>query len=364
MVSLLWITLKGLLAHYCLTAMRNQYPTPNPTAKAKKGFLGCCLCLALASPGASSPGLLLYATRNADPEGALYILSKTNAPPSRVGSFGITGAIFDLAYDSEHDILYASGSPPGIFNNSLYTIDRGTGAAHLIGPFGLPHMYGLAYNPLDGVLYGATPTHERRPGSVLYRIDTNSGNATLVGSIGDFYPGTFLGITGLAFSPADGALYGCLSGSEYLGGIVRIDTATGEGTLLFEGQPLMDLAFDPETGTLFGIDNGVGLYPDGLYTIDLATGTTSLVGSPGLVSPQGLAFAMPPPPRLSAVLLSPSHVQITWPASYVDYDLESATSFPAMSWTLVTNELETSGGQFVVTIAADTPQRIFRLRTR
>jgi hypothetical protein len=147
-----WITPKDLPRPSLPDNHAQQCPTPTPTGKAKKGFLGCCLCLALASPGASSPGPLLYATRGAAPEGALYILSKTNAPPSRVGSFGIPDTLFDLAYDSEHDILYASGNAPGVFNNNLYTIDRATGAAHLIGPFGVPLMSGLAYNPLDGVL--------------------------------------------------------------------------------------------------------------------------------------------------------------------------------------------------------------------
>lgn len=338
--------------------MHRQHSITKPNPKERKALLGFCLCLVLASPAISSPGPLLYATQNAE-TGSLLILSKTNAALARVGSFGMPANMFDLAYDSQYDILYASGNDPAIFINNLYTIDRARGAARLIGSFGVPLMYGLAYNPRDGRLYGATAGS---PDSRLYLVDTNSGNATVVGSTGIF-SASGSSIHGLAFNPADGELYGCLSGREYLGGIVRIDTATGEATFLYECQPLMDLAFDPETGTLFGIDNGVGVYPDGLYTIDLPTGSASLVRR-GVGNAQGLAFAMPPPPRLRAVLLSPPHLLVTWPTNYRSYTLESATDFPAMAWTQVTNQVETFGEQFGVAIAAETSQRVFRLRSR
>ena len=61
----------------------------------------------------------------------------------------------------------------------------------------------------------------------------------------------------------------------------------------------MGLAFHPQTDVLYGIDNGIGVYPDGLYTVDITTGQSSLVGRPQLGNELGLAFV----PEPSTILL-------------------------------------------------------------
>jgi len=299
----------------------------------------------------ASANPLLYATDAGRQE--LFTLSITNGSGSLIGRFGVAGYMADLTYDSQNDILYGTTT----LTDNLYTINRVTGAANLVGPLGVPLMHGLAYDNIHGVLYGTTSTN-----SALYRISTTTGHATWVGNIGNFYPDPRNGISGLTFNPADNALYGCISGPSYLGGLVRIDTSTGQGTFLYSTQPLTDLDFDPQTGTLYGIDNGLGVHPNSLYTIDLATGTASLVGLTGLTNNLGLAFAPAPRPILSTIPLPPARLQITWPTNFTGYLLESAAAVQAATWTPVTNTIAISNGQFTVTLDADAPQQLFRLR--
>ena len=145
-------------------------------------------------------------------------------------------------------------------------------------------MHGLAFDNISGVLYGVSDTD-----SGLYRISTTTGEARH-GFIGTFFPNPGDTINGLAFNPADNLLYGSINGPSRVGGLVRIDTSTGHGTFWSSTQPLADIAFNPQTGVLYGVDNGGGRDPDALYTIDLATGQTSLLGLTGLHNNLGLEF--------------------------------------------------------------------------
>lgn len=190
----------------------------------------------------------------------------------------------DLAYDPLSDTLY--GSTTGI--NALYSINRATGAAMLITGTSVPLMHGLAFHRQDGFLYAVSV--QTAGNDSLYRFDPATGHATFVGSLG-FLPGDVLG---LAFNPADSVLYGCLSGPSYKGGLVTINIVTGQAALLFSTQPLTDIAFQPETGIMFGIDNGVGLYPDALYTIDISTGAATRINYTGLDNELGLEFVPEP----------------------------------------------------------------------
>lgn len=217
----------------------------------------------------------------------LYSLSTLHAVPTLIGSFGppSQGVVADLAYDAHDDILYATTSD----SQYLCSINRANGALSVVGSLGVGQMHGLAYDSVGGILYGASTVD-----GGLYRIDTITGQATFIGSIG-----VTIGrdnVDGLAFNPSSGILYGCISGQDYLGGLVAIDTTTGHGTLIATTQPLTDIAFEPETGVLYGIDNGIGVHPDALYRLNPVTGQASLVGTTGLDNELGLAFGPVPEP--------------------------------------------------------------------
>src|SRR6516162_556675 len=102
--------------------------------------------------------------------------------------------------------LYAAGWPAGtnIQSNpplSFYSIDPRTGAATLIGPFGVPpEPYNQSFSTGSPTLYFANFEN-------LYSIDTNSGNATVVGGMVNFVPS---GPSGLTYE--NGKLYAASTG--------------------------------------------------------------------------------------------------------------------------------------------------------
>src|SRR5262249_14303914 len=101
--------------------------------------------------------------------------------------------------------------------NNLYSINRSTGSATLIGSFGVPLMHALAFDNSTGTLYGAYGGNNG-----LYKINPSTGAATLIGITG-------FTVCGLAFDPPTNTLYG----TSYAPGdtrLLRINTTTGQAT--------------------------------------------------------------------------------------------------------------------------------------
>ena len=144
----------------------------------------------------------------------------------------------------------------------------------------------------------------------LYIIDSSSGGVVLdVGPLNDTNSLNY-GMTGLAFDPVSGVLYGSTShggaDSSTRDLLVTIDPATATITVkgpynLGGGGSMADLAFDPTTDVLYGIGTVGGAH---LYSIDTATGQATLVGDSGFaftngggvaVSETGTVFGSPLP---------------------------------------------------------------------
>lgn len=112
------------------------------------------------------------------------------------------------------------------------------------------------------------------PATNLYVLDPTNG--AIVSTIGPFG----FAITGLAFDPSTGVLYGSTGNQSPTSpkSLVRIDTSTGAGTLIgsfgVSGQTMADLTFG---GTLYGSGSSRG----DLYTVDRATGLATFVGASG-----------------------------------------------------------------------------------
>jgi hypothetical protein len=165
-----------------------------------------------------------------------------------------------LAWDAATDLVYSTSSQDELFVWDRSTIDPPT----QVGPIGFVDVFGLAFDPSTGVLYGsATGTLDE-----LITIDTSTGAGTVVGPLG------FNRVRGLAFDGATGTLYGVDATTDQL---ITIDKTTGAGTAVGPlGYNRVDgLAIDPATGTLYGSDSPSGL----LITIDKATGAGSPVGA-------------------------------------------------------------------------------------
>ncbi|MCI0457349.1 MAG: DUF4394 domain-containing protein [Gemmataceae bacterium] len=142
----------------------------------------------------------------------------------------------------------------------------------------------------DLVLYGADGSGGNP--SNLYIINPATGAVQqTVGPIG-------FGVTGLAFDPTTGTLYGSTGAASRTQGLITINLTTGAGTLVGEfnlgGETMADIAFD-SAGNLFGwAEPG----SDDLFSINKATGAATSVGESGLatalsglaISPSGTVF--------------------------------------------------------------------------
>src|SRR3954447_24168376 len=85
-------------------------------------------------------------------------------------------------------------------------------------------------------------------------------------------------------NPAAGAtLYGATAGNTNTGDLYTINTTTGNASLIGSiGFAVTGLAFDPLTGILFGSTSRNSISPGSLITINPATGAGTLVGAYGL----------------------------------------------------------------------------------
>jgi hypothetical protein len=159
-------------------------------------------------------------------------------------------------------------------------------------------LVGLSAHVDAAVLYGATASGS--PGR-LFTIDPATG-----AQISDIGPtndaaGANYPITGLAFHPATGVLYGSTGNNPAAtaGTFVTINPATAQVTVigLFNAGPtnssdvpatMTDLAFDA-AGNLYGIGSFGG--PQ-LYSIDITTGQATVIGTTGLTSTTGGGLAI------------------------------------------------------------------------
>ena len=161
-------------------------------------------------------------------------------------------------------------------------------------------MLAMAARADAATLYAATASGG--PGR-LYTIDPATGGAIQdIGPLNDV-TGLNYPVTGLAFHPTTGVLYGSTGNNPAAtaGTFVRIDPATALVTVIgpynagptnSSGTPatMTDLAFDA-AGNLYGIGSIGG--PQ-LYSINIATGQATVIGSTGLTSTTGGGLAISP----------------------------------------------------------------------
>jgi hypothetical protein len=206
----------------------------------------------------------------------------------------VTGSLMLATSPAAAQVLFGSSSKGQVNPSSLFTIDRTTGAATLVGKTGLADgVSGLRFDPTTGVLYGlmGSPC----TGARLVTLDPATGAGTVVGAlIGQGFDGSTTvacagGGEALAFAP-DGTAYagGYVFGSAFL---LKVDKATGA---VLESNPILDptsgLVFD-SSGVLWA-SHGNAMFTAMLHTIDPATGAyTSALPLSEFVIVSDLAFA-------------------------------------------------------------------------
>lgn len=148
-----------------------------------------------------------------------------------VGSHVSTVNLHALAYDSAHGVLYGADTMPC---GGLSIVDRGTGESTCVGPFlATPAIYGLAYDPTSDTLYGVD-------GTALYTIDRFTGAAALVGLHGMAGSSE---IMGLEFDWETEVLYAVRENQLY-----TLDPASGEANPVGIG-----MAGNPNPGGLASV---------------------------------------------------------------------------------------------------------------
>lgn len=179
--------------------------------------------------------------------------------------------------------------------STLVRIDMATGICNAIGPTGLANIVegDLAFNPLNGLLYGIQdfgPTFNQRN---LFRINPATGAATVVGSLGS--TGDY---SALAFGPS-GTLYAIeTTGINSTLFVIDPNTAAIVSSLAMNADLAggAGMTFHPLTGVAYVADGGVA-NTNLLYTLDASTGNLTAVGPinvPGGIA--GLTFVNVPEP--------------------------------------------------------------------
>jgi hypothetical protein len=226
--------------------------------------------------------------------GKAFLHSRWPAAPAFVIAILVAGDLVLGGRISEAQVLWGSSSKGGSNPSSVFTIDRTTGLATLVGPTGLGDgVSGIRFDPQSGMLYGILGS--ACTGARLIMIDTATGAGTVIGTLvgAGFDGGTnnFCagGSDALAFAP-DGTLYagGYVFGATSL---LKVEKSTG-AVLEAHATPssLVGLAFDP-AGVLWA-SHGNSSFSFELHTIDPATGaqtSTLPLSEPVVVS--DLAFA-------------------------------------------------------------------------
>jgi hypothetical protein len=172
-------------------------------------------------------------------------LSVTDVGPLGVGS--PSGLSYGgLAYDPASDQLYMIG---GRDLPNLYTVDRSTGTATLVGSYGIADLFGLEYDQGGGTLYGS----QGSSGTGFYRIDPATGSPTFIANLAT---ASGRGVDGLGLDTLRNQLVGVVAGENSL---YAIDRTTGATTLLLSGLGLefvnnAGLAYDRDLDRLWAID--------------------------------------------------------------------------------------------------------------
>lgn len=218
---------------------------------------------------------IMYAGRGAGMP-SLYIVNKATGATTLVGSTGLGFAAFGGMDFGPHGVLYATvnvAGDGGTGSDHLAIINKATGAATIVGPFGtctgvviptigagtctIEGIEAIAFDRL-GTLWGAKTTRGRAGHAGLYVINPFTGRATFVSPILDASNRPLTGgVTSLQFR-CDGVLFGGSArgiAANDGGRLIQIDPATGRfnfvGTVSATGgESLAALAFESGCHTI------------------------------------------------------------------------------------------------------------------
>ena len=204
-----------------------------------------------------------------------------------VGSLGVNTDFGDLAYDTSSNTMYLSSGRDG--GSKLYTVDLNSGAATLVGAMGEIEMFGLAYDPTSGKLYGSQSTGA----SGFFEINKSNGAASAIQT------GQGISLDGITYVGSTGSMTGIFAGP---GSVYTVDTSTGAYTQVSAGAGFVDncgVAWDAASDSLYSID-----WSRNLFKFDVANGYARTTVATLDQSYDGLAYAEVVPEPASMIALA------------------------------------------------------------
>ncbi len=182
------------------------------------------------------------------------------------------------------------GTDSASTGGSLYTVDLGKGVARLVAPLRIGGavpigLTGLSVHPRTGVLYGITASLSATLPKSLVTIDPETGNATLVGSLGQ-------SASEIRFD-RKGTLYVWLNELNKLG---TIDVGTGAATPIdsFPAYPQTlggGVAVDHEGEVYISANSSAGSLDVYNPTAKTLTTGPAITGAPFVSSINSMAFS-------------------------------------------------------------------------
>ena len=292
----------------------------------------------------AADGTLYGTTKYGGPSGSIRVVG-----PSPIGS----GTLFSIRTNgADFSVIHAFATFRGDFYQQTNSDGASPTAALLLGK--------------DDRLYGSAPEAGRGGSGVLFRLDRNGSNFTVLHAFNYApplgFPDASYGLSpygGLA-QGSDGLLYGAAwaggffpDGGFLAGTLYRVNP-DGSGLALLH-------SFAELTGG--GTTNADGADPV-VTLLQAHDGRFYGLTSAGGVNASGTLFSFAPPVLLE-VSRSNSLVTLTWPASASNFVLEtSGTAAPGSFWTSQTNGIVTIGNSFRLDLSPNSPAAFFRLNQR
>ncbi|MEP4076594.1 DUF6923 family protein [Haloferula sp.] len=227
-------------------------------------------------PPRTSPQAMLMGLSADD---SISVIDTTTGVASNLTSKTATLSGRSLASDRDSGTVWALLED----DPALYSVDITTGELTPIASGTAFKYIGMAYDPKNEVLYVSDSDTDS-----LYRVNTTTAVATLIGSTTDGGPRSD-NITGLAYDPENGILYG---GSALTDSLYTVDTTDGSLTLIGAfgyNSATLGLAYDWVNSVLYLNDSS----SESLHTVNTSTGVATLVGANGEVDINGLTMVTP-----------------------------------------------------------------------
>ena len=176
-----------------------------------------------------------YGLANADSEGSLWIIDEISGIMTRIGGSGLNWN--GLAYDDSTEMMYAAT------HNYLYKVQKSTGFVTGVGNFGISKTMISIASDGYGKLYGISVSQTTNDD--LYIINTTTGAATLIGSLGV----SLYGPQDIAFDKNSGVLYAAAFLDTRESGLYTINLTTGNMTKIgaFQGNARISALAIPYT---------------------------------------------------------------------------------------------------------------------